>query len=50
MYPGVNFTNVLWAAFTQADNKIAKDTIKLSVFLMLLGTVCGKAACRTLMK
>ncbi len=30
--PGVNFTNILRAAFTHADLKSAKNTVKLPVF------------------
>ena len=43
---GVNFTNILWAAFTSADPKSAKKTIKSSSFLALLGS----ARINTLMK
>jgi len=38
---GVNFINVLWAAFTCTDPK--KDTDDITVFFMLLGSVCAKA-------
>jgi len=31
-YTGVNFTNILRAAFAQADPKSAKNIVKLSVF------------------
>jgi len=48
--PGVNFTNVLRAAFTRADPKSAKKLLNLTVFFALLGSACVKAACRTLMK
>ena len=48
--PGVNFTNVLRAAFTRADPKSAKKTVKLSSFIVLLGSARVKAACRTLVK
>ncbi len=34
--PGVNFINVLRAAFALADHKSAKETVKLSVFFSLL--------------
>ena len=46
----VNFTNILQAAFTRADPKSAKKTVKLSSFIVLLGTERVKAACRTLVK
>jgi hypothetical protein len=39
--PGVNFINILRAAFT---------TVVLTFFLVLLGFASVKAACRTLMK
>ena len=48
--PGVNFNNVLKAAFTHADPKNAKKTVKLSSFIALLGSVGVKAARRTLVK
>ncbi len=48
--PGVNFINVLQAAFTQADPKRVKKTVNLSVFFTLSGSVRAKAAHRTLMK
>jgi len=35
---GVNFINVLWAAFTWADPKSAKKTDSLTVFFVLLGS------------
>jgi len=41
---GVNFTNVLRAAFALADPKSAKGTVKLSVFFVLLGSARVKAA------
>jgi len=47
---GVNFINVLRAAFTQPDPKSAKNTIKLSVFFALLGSACIKTAQKMLMK
>jgi len=47
--PGVNF-NILRAAFMHADPKNAKNAGKLSVFFVLLVSLCVKAACRTLMK
>jgi len=38
--PGLNFTNILWAAFTLKDPKSTKNTVKSSVFLRFcnLGT------------
>ena len=33
LFSGVNFTNILRAAFTHADPKSAKKTVKLSSFL-----------------
>ena len=47
---GVNFTNVLWAAFMRADPKSAKKTVKLSSFIALLGSASVKAARRTLVE
>jgi len=43
--PDVNFTNILQAAFTQADPKRAKKTVRLSVLLHFLGSAQAKAAC-----
>ncbi len=48
--PGLNFINVLCTAFTPADPKSIKDTNDLTVFFMLLGSTCTKAAHRTLVK
>ena len=48
--PGVNFTNVLRAAFTLADPKSAKKLLNLTVFFALLGSTSAKAARRTLLK
>ena len=47
---GVNFTNVLQAAFTLADPKSAIKLLNLSVFFALLGSGRIKAARRTLVK
>ncbi len=48
---GVNFINVLWAAFTCADPESAKRAVKLSTsFLALLRSARTKAACKMLMK
>jgi len=41
--PGVDFTNILHAAFTHTDPKSTKNTVKLSVFLVLLGSSIVKA-------
>ncbi len=40
---GVNFTNILNAAFKNADPKSAKKTDSLTVFFALLGFVLAKA-------
>ena len=48
--PGVNFTNVLRAAFTRADLKSAIKLLNLTVFFAILGSTCVKAPCRTLVK
>ena len=48
--PCVNFINVLRAAFTCADPKSAKKTVKSSSFLALSGSASVKAARRMLMK
>jgi len=50
MTPGVNFINVLRAAFTCADPESVKILYNFTVFFMLLGLTCAKAACKTLMK
>ncbi len=47
--PGVNFINVLRAAFACADPKSTKND-NLNVFFMLLGPSCVKAARRMLVK
>ena len=47
---GVNFTIVLWAAFTLEDPESAKKVLDLTVFFALLVSTYVKAACRTLMK
>ena len=44
---GVNFTNILPAAFTAADPKSAIKLLNLTVFFALLGSVGVKAARRT---
>jgi hypothetical protein len=45
---GVNFINILRAAFMNADSESAKNTDKLPVFFVLLGSVCKKVSCRIL--
>ena len=47
---GVNFTNILRAAFTRSDPKKAKKTVKLSSLIALLGSLRTKAACKMLAK
>ena len=48
--PGFNLINILQAAFTRADPKSAKKTVKSSSFLRILGSASVKAAHRMLMK
>jgi len=48
--PGINFINVLQAAFTPANPESAKRKVKLSVFFPLLGSASAKAARRMLVK
>jgi len=40
---GVNFTNILFEAFTSADHKSVKNAVKLKVFFALLGSAPVKA-------
>jgi len=47
---GVNFINVLQAAFTWIDLKSAKKNDDLTVFYGGLGPACTMAACKMLMK
>jgi len=47
---GVNFIKVLWEMFARADPESAKKTVKMSIFIALLGSVSTKAASRMLMK
>jgi len=47
---GVDFTKILRAAFPLVDPKSAKNTVKPSVFFMLLGFVHVKAARKMLVK
>jgi len=48
--PGVNFINMLLAAFTHVDPKTANKYSKIIVFFALLGSACLKALLKTLMK
>jgi len=48
--PGVNFINVLWAAFTCAYPKSIRIQSNPQYLFVLLGSTCSKAAHRTLMK
>ena len=48
--PGVNFINILRAAFTRADPKSAKNTVKSSSFFAHLESAIVKAAGKMLMK
>jgi len=48
--PGVNFINILWAAFTIADHKFRKRLTILLSFFVLSGSARVKAVCITLMK
>jgi len=48
--PGVNFKNILQAAFAQTNLKSAKKTDNLTVFFALLGSACLKADHTMLMK
>jgi hypothetical protein len=47
---GVNFINILRAAFTRTDPKGVKKTVKLSIFFALCISVHAKAARKTLIK
>jgi hypothetical protein len=47
---GVNFTNILRAAFTCTNPKSIKKTDGLTVFFALLGSTNGKAARKILVK
>jgi len=47
---GVNFINVLGAAFTLVDPESVKKIENLTVFFMLPGSGRVKAVCGTLMK
>jgi len=43
---GVNFTNILQAAFSHADPKRKKDTFDLTLFLHFFGLALLKVACK----
>ncbi len=47
---GVNFTNILRAAFTCVDPKSAINTVKSSAFFALLGSLLVKAVRKMLVK
>jgi len=49
-WSGLNFTNILLEFFTPPDPKSAKNTVKLSVFFVLVGSACIKAAHKMLVK
>jgi len=42
-HPGVNFINVLQAAFTHADPESAKKTVKSAVLFYAFGTYVHKS-------
>jgi len=48
--PGVDFTNILRAAFTLSDPKSTKKTDGLTVFFALFGFSRIKAVCKMLVK
>ncbi len=48
--PGLDVINILRTAFTPVDPKSVKNTVKLSIFFMLLGSTRAKAVCKILMK
>ncbi len=48
--PGVNFTNILLAAFMLVDPKSIKKIYNLTVIFTHLGSACLKAAHKMLMK
>jgi len=47
---GVDFTNILQAAFAHKDPKSTKSTVDLTVFLKLLGSAIVKVAHKMLAK
>jgi len=50
MTEGVNFVNILCAAFASLDPKSSKKIDNLTIFFPLLGSAHVKAAQKTLMK
>ncbi len=48
--PGVNFINILQAAFTRADPESAKKELQLDCLCCSFEICASKAAYRTLMK
>ncbi len=50
MPPGVNFINILQSAFMCSDPESAKKTDGLTVFFVLLGSLCIKVARKMLVK
>jgi len=48
--PGIDFTNILYKAFTIADPKSTKKIDGLAVFIALLGFAHLKAGCKMLVK
>jgi len=49
-YPGVDFINILWEAFTCIDSKSAKKTDTLTIFFEHLGSALVKALHKMLIK
>jgi len=47
---GLNFINVLWTAFTSANSRSVKKTVKFLIFFTLLGSTSIKAVQKMLMK
>jgi hypothetical protein len=48
--PSVNFINILSTPFTCADPKRAKNKVKTSAFIALLGSACVKTVPKMLVK
>jgi len=48
--PGLNFISILYTAFTLADSKSVKKTVRLSIFFTLSGSTSIKASHKTLVK
>ena len=44
--PGLNFINILWAAFTHTDPESVKNQLRYQYLFRLLGSAHTKAACR----